>query len=263
MEKCLPLFYWADQKNFGDDLSRAVVEWVAGVTVRAEVSARRPRLFAVGSLLERARDNDVIWGTGIHPAHYDQFWKPATFGWKRRLLLRTAPHDLIIMAVRGPLTRDALLFRGNVCPEIFGDPAILLPLLYPKAHAPEKKIGVIPHYSDKPWFIERGISFIDVAQPWQRVVDEIVRCEYVIASSLHGVIVAETYGVPAIWLRSFSTEGIMKYMDYYLSSGRAPAPVYSFDAACAQRPAPPPDFSTQRQQLIDAFDPSVIQRLLL
>lgn len=260
--KTLPLYYWADQHNFGDELSRAVVETISGFTVREARDDKTPRLFAVGSILERARDGDIAWGAGIHPAFYDRFWKPATFGWKRRLLFRVAPYDFKALAVRGPLTRDALLFRGNECPEIYGDPAILLPTFYPKAHNPIKKIGVVPHYSDKKWFSTRGIEFIDVAQPWQRVVDQIVECESIIATSLHGIIVAEAYGVPAIWCRMFGSEGMMKYADYYLGTERLPKPVYSYEEARQTRPLPPPDFVAQRERLAAAFDKAAVGRLL-
>lgn len=262
MQKSLPLFYWADQKNFGDELSASVVEWIAKTPVREQRKSRCARLFAVGSILEHARDGDVVWGSGIHPAHYDQYWRPATYGWKRRLLFRTAPYDLAILGVRGPLTRDALLFRGNQCPEVFGDPAVLLPLIYPKARASERKLGVIPHYADRHWFDERNIDYIDVARPWREVVDEIVRCDAVIASSLHGIIVAEAYGVPAVWLRMHGSEGIMKYLDYYLGTERAPKPVHSFADAQVATPTIPPDFRNMRKQLIDAFDRRIIERLI-
>lgn len=260
--KTLPLYYWADQQNFGDELSRAVVECISGFQVREQRSGSKPRLFAVGSILERARDGDIAWGAGIHPAHYDDFWKPATFGWKRRLLFRVAPYDFNALAVRGPLTRDALLFRGNECPEIYGDPAILLPEFYPKVPNPVRKFGVVPHYSDKHWFRERGIDFIDVAQPWQQVVDQIVECECIIATSLHGIIVAEAYGIPAIWCRMFGSEGMMKYADYYLGTERLPKPVYSYEAAVQTKPTAAPDFTTQRQRLAAAFDKTAVGRLL-
>ena len=262
MPKTLPLFYWADQKNFGDELSASVVEWMANTQVREARSTNGARLFAVGSILEYARDGDIVWGSGIHPANYDRYWRPATFGWKRRLLFRTAPYDLTVFSVRGPLTRDALLFRGNTCPEVFGDPAILLPSIYPRERQPDRKFGVIPHYADKPWFAQRNIPFIDVAKPWQEVVDEIVRCECVVSTSLHGIIVAETYGVPAIWLRMYGREGIMKYMDYYLGTERAPKPLHTFDQVLDAAIPPVPDLRSMRAGLIDAFDRTAVRQLL-
>ena len=262
MQRSLPLYFWTDQKNFGDELSSSVVEWLSGFPVRSQRSGRLPRLFAVGSILEKARNGDVAWGAGIHPVFYDKFWTRANFGWKKRLFYRVRPYQVATLAVRGPLTRDALLFRGAECPEVFGDPGILLPLIYPKQHNPIRKVGLIPHYSDKAWFQQRGIEFIDVAQRWQQVVDRIMESELVISTSLHGIIVAEAYGVPAIWLRKPSSEGFMKYADYYLGSNRVPCPVYSYEEALKKRAAPPPDFSEQRTNLMAAFDKKIIEGLL-
>jgi pyruvyltransferase len=53
----------------------------------------------------------------------------------------------------------------------------------------------------------------------------ILGCELVVASSLHALIVAEAFGIPARWWHSASlgsarTEGVFKYNDYYASTNR-------------------------------------------
>jgi pyruvyltransferase len=42
------------------------------------------------------------------------------------------------------------------------------------------------------------VRVIDPRRPWRTVVDEIAASDVVISSSLHGVIVAEAYGIPAV-----------------------------------------------------------------
>ena len=41
-----------------------------------------------------------------------------------------------------------------------------------------------------------------------------------ISSSLHGIVVAEAYGIPARYLRVTENEYIIKYQDYYLGTNR-------------------------------------------
>ncbi len=59
-------------------------------------------------------------------------------------------------AVRGPLTRQFLMDMGIDCPKIYGDPALLLPKLFPefkKSENPTKEYIIIPHHSDEHLFI--------------------------------------------------------------------------------------------------------------
>ena len=65
-------------------------------------------------------------------------------------------------------------------------------------------LGVVPHYIDKRGrkaAIDLGLPIID---PLRRdpleVVDEIRQCHSIVSSSLHGIIVAHAYGIPAAWL---------------------------------------------------------------
>ena len=60
------------------------------------------------------------------------------------------------------------------------------------------------------------------------MLEALLPCELVISSSLHGLIFAEAFGIPARWLAprdvahlkhsSYVTEGWFKYVDYYAST---------------------------------------------
>lgn len=45
--------------------------------------------------------------------------------------------------------------------------------------------------------------------------------DFVISGSLHGIIVAEAFGIPARLLYNNSSEPLYKYIDYYMGTGRA------------------------------------------
>ena len=208
----IPVYWWngAGGRNFGDVLSRYIVRALSG---RHVVHARRsPRLVAVGSVLRLAEPGDTVWGSGLS--------RPSPVA-----------KALRILAVRGPLTRQVAIEQtGSPVPEVYGDPALLLPRLLDASGIERKhKVGIVPHYVDADHEVARGLRkggfhMIDALAPPLDVVREIVSCELVYSSSLHGLIVAEAFGVPAVWVEF--GEGVVgrgfKFRDYYLASGRTP-----------------------------------------
>lgn len=205
------LYYWRPldgRVNFGDHLSRVVVSRVLaarGLTLDDEV-ARPSRLLAIGSILHFAQDGDVVWGSGINgkvPA--DSFTARA----------------LDVRAVRGPLTAEFLRRRGHPVPDVFGDPGLLVARLFADRFAPAPELShvVVPNLHDLPLVADdpRLVSPLD---GWNRVVAQILRARLVLASSLHGLIVAEAFGIPARYVRLSETESLFKYRDYYAGTGR-------------------------------------------
>jgi pyruvyltransferase len=126
------------------------------------------------------------------------------------------------------MTRAALLNSGIECPEVYGDPALLLPRFHNRGVEKKYSLGVVPHYVDKnhPWVRaarRRGVHIIDVQQenPLD-VVDDIRRCRAIASSSLHGLVVADAYGIPSaqLVLTGRVWGGQFKFNDYFLSVGR-------------------------------------------
>ncbi len=128
----LPLYYWEprvhhDFSNFGDALSEKVVEKVVGHPLITTFSncllqnCGKKKLLAIGSIIHMAEEGDVIWGAGINGKHLDDTDKQ---------IYRFT--NLDVRAVRGPLTRRFLLDMDIHCPPIYGDPALLLPRLFPE-----------------------------------------------------------------------------------------------------------------------------------
>lgn len=214
------LFWWNEIKlqnkskeNYGDLLSKYLVEKISN----KKVVWAKPSLFSIynyfkpiyvtaGSILAHVNNNCIVWGSGIISKNYPV--KKAKF-----------------LAVRGPQTRKYLLKLGYTVPEIYGDPGLLLPKFYSPEIKVEYKYGIIPHYNDydlvKDTYVgNKDILVIDLmTNDIEYTTDQILRCERLISSSLHGIIIAHAYGIGAIWQR-FSDIPFgdnIKFQDYFES----------------------------------------------
>ncbi|MEP2770530.1 MAG: polysaccharide pyruvyl transferase family protein [Fulvivirga sp.] len=192
--------------NFGDELGPYLVEKITGKTVRFQKTSRMPwpkTHMVIGSILAAAKRNCIIWGAGL-------------------IDRKTKVGPAIFYAVRGPLTREILIKQGHKVPEVYGDPAILLPrFLKPKVIS-NAEIGIIPHIVDYEMVkvkVDDRIKVIDLTKDIEEVVKDICSCSFTFSSSLHGIIVSHAYGIPSRWVK-FSDklygDGI-KFNDYYHS----------------------------------------------
>lgn len=208
-------YYVKSNCNWGDDLNRYLVERISGKKVVHARCMLFPHSFflCIGSILQWFADEKaIVWGTGlIEPAKVNPCKE--------------------IRAVRGPLTRACLLEQGIKCPEIYGDPALLLPRFYNPIIQKQHRIGLICHYTEinsnlvQQIIKKFNIHFIDICHYGMCTdfVDQVLSCDYIISSSLHGCIVSDAYRVPNLWCRfsNYHAEGNnFKFRDYYLSVGK-------------------------------------------
>jgi pyruvyltransferase len=230
-------------QNFGDHLALIVVTKIladAGLFLD-QAAPRRARLLTIGSILHRAQDGDTIWGSGVNG------------------LMKVERHTfrrLDVRAVRGPRTRVLLMERGIDVPEIYGDPALLVGRLLPQWQGRTKvrRHVFMPNMHDLP--LTRGWpDTISPFEPWNHCFDRIAESEFVIASSLHGLVVAEAYGIPARYVRLSETEGLLKYEDYLLGTGRAGVEfARSIEEALEMGGMPPPVFDGEKLLAAFPFD---------
>jgi pyruvyltransferase len=241
----LPLYHYQFKQftNFGDHLSLKIVERMVGGEVRVCPHTQKNKLLALGSILIFAKNGVVIWGTGMNA---------------KRLALDLYKFDkLDIRAVRGPLTRRFIMENFNIdCPEIYGDPALLMPYLFPefkKIDNPKDDYLIIPHYSEIELFPKSVYSnVVYPTEPWNVVVRRILNSRFVISSSLHGVIVAEAYGIPARYLRLTENEPLFKYTDYYAGTNR-PDFKYATSVEDALIMGAEPPFDCDLKKLYESF----------
>jgi pyruvyltransferase len=222
--------HWFDtEPNLGDQLSPFLLGAVTGATP-VWVSRRYPgKVLGAGSIANRLAPGDRVWGAGSIDG------RPIV-----------PPDDVTFLAVRGPLTRDAV--QADV-PAVYGDPALLLPQFFSPPQEKRFSVGIVPHFFDKQLVgsDDPRVAVIDVQAPWPDVVRRICACDVVVSSSLHGLIVAEAYGIPASWI--VVSENVIgrgfKFHDYYLGTGReqrTATPWTGDVGAATSRPAPPPQF---------------------
>jgi pyruvyltransferase len=106
---------------------------------------------------------------------------------------------------------------------VFGDPALLLPMLRPDlvelSQQPRRGVTFVSHMDDPPQSALPGIEMMSPRDDVETILRALVKSELVIATSLHPVIVAEAFGVPARSIVNQS-EPEFKFADYYLSTGR-------------------------------------------
>ena len=167
--------------NFGDILTHYILSHAAHLDC---IFDKSEPFSAVGSTIRLALDHTRVWGSGII---------------RTNEVMPSAPACL---AVRGPLTRGRILAAGLDCPEVYGDPAMLLPLLY--TPSPLKKlpgVSLAPHFTQA--FLRNlpdAAHYLDVEArsiaDIEAIIDRIAASETVVTSSLHVFIMCVAYGVP-------------------------------------------------------------------
>lgn len=204
------------KENWGDDINYWFYKEIVDAKIISydlSLMARffhRPYYLGIGSLLTLFPiDNAVVWGSGVLSKDKKIIGKPKE-----------------IRAVRGPLSRKRLIEAGIDCPEVYGDPALLLPLYYAPKVEKKFKLGIVPHYKDmnshllESMYERTDVHIIKVRDydNWLDVIDQINQCEKIASSSLHGLIVSEAYGIPNVWVKfdDYLSDDI-KFHDFFLS----------------------------------------------
>lgn len=209
-------------RNWGDAINPALVEFIGGESVQSvDIDARAllplPRdpqadtLFAVvGSIVHHADCQTIIWGAGFQSAGISPKQTPKG-----------------VYAVRGPLTAAELRKQGIDCPDVYGDPVLLLPRYYRPEGRKRYRLGIIPHFSDQAdakmarYLESDEVKVIDIRGGLWSTVNAVCECEHIVSTSLHGLILADAYGIPNAWakLGDDIPGGTFKFNDYYRAIG--------------------------------------------
>jgi pyruvyltransferase len=210
--KGITAYWWREVPNFGDLITPLLLRHY-GYTPVYECP-ERAEFVATGSILE------------VLPADFSGIILGAGFIHERT---RRSFPNATLLAVRGMLTRERLgPMRKTVA---LGDPGILASLMMKRQEEKKFVLGIIPHHEskEKPIIarlvakLQPDVIIIDVKRHPMQVFVAIDQCSHILSSSLHGLIVADSLGVPSGWLYS---EGMLggrfKFDDYYSSLGFSP-----------------------------------------
>jgi len=203
--------YWYDcgVSNFGDELNPYLISKLTNKKINKVkcipiLYSNVKILVPVGSIISKASMKTIVWGSGIIDSKHNI-------------------NNSDFRAVRGPRTQNRLKELGYNVPEAIGDPAMLLPIIYNRKVDVKYEYGIIPHYTDFHLFenlnYPDNILLIDITNDVEKFIDDIRSCKRTVSTSLHGIIVSNTYNIKSAWI-SVSDKiygDNIKYQDYFES----------------------------------------------
>ena len=172
--------------------------------IKTSIMPWQHTILGVGSIIRMSNKRTSVWGAGF--MNEGEKYKGGQ-----------------LYAVRGRLTSEKLAKEGYPICNVYGDPALLLPLWIAPTEK-KIKIALIPHFKEVEFFKEKyghKYHIIDLrSREVEAITKEISSCQYVLSTSLHGLIVAHSYGTPALWIKKgyIDTDGF-KFHDYFSSVG--------------------------------------------
>src|SRR5262245_27353575 len=221
------IYWWRKVPNFGDVINPVLLERLFGLRTHWTDSPGRV-LACAGSIVSHSKPGWIIWGSGLISADC------------------SIPSELTVLAVRGPLTRKRLIDAGYTVNAVYGDPGLLMPLVGDgSVDDLRHEWGIIPHFTefDHPAIAPftslstrdkllgkirgRRVICINPLAPVEQYLKQLRRCRAIASSSLHGLILAEAHGKPAVWLQladgTTATRlmgGQFKFVDFYRGVGK-------------------------------------------
>ena len=209
--KAITACWYKKHKNFGDLITPEIIKYFGFKPIH--IKGNLADLYATGSILKAVPDNyqGTIIGSGLMSETEKKFFPIAN-----------------ILAVRG---KETLKNIGSPKEVFLGDPGLLIKKLYSFNGVHKKfKIGIIPHYVDMDSPIIKRLALlhsaedlkiIDVKRNPKNVAYDIVRCKYILSSSLHGIIAADSFHIPNAWIllsKNVAGRGF-KFHDYNSALG--------------------------------------------
>ena len=207
-----------DMKNIGDRSNPIAVQFATDRPTFWTSPALRPSLLGIGAILHWANAKSHVWGTGMTSPDLGSGGLRAERVW----------------ALRGKLTHANLARQLAGLRDVpLGDPGYLVgrcvAALMP-ARAPIHRLGIVPHFKDRdhPAIAhlrrQEGVVVLGGWEPDPAFFEQMMACEAIASSALHGLIFAEALGIPNTWV-DFANEGAtsaFKYHDWFSLAKQPP-----------------------------------------
>lgn len=224
--------YYANVNNMGDKLNGLIMKNVFGYEI-VRCTPLTCELSGIGSGLGHFMLSDKKHIAMAEKCSGILF--PETYIWStgfienKENLSGLYRKKIVFRAVRGELSKAIIQqLTGKRIDIPTGDGGLLASLTLNKKKEKRYDVGIIAHYKEQqhPAFKKLceqfpGSIFINVKKEPLNVIEEISRCECIISSSLHGLIIADSLGIPNIHLHV--TDALLgdgfKFDDYYSSFG--------------------------------------------
>jgi len=201
-----PLFWHVGRPNFGDDINPFFIQRLLGKPIRFANDQSRPHLLGVGSILESATPSSIVIGSG--------YLKPES---------GPLPKGATVISLRG---QRSLELAGCDDQILLGDPLVLVDRLFGKSAEKKHRTGLIAHVLNisamKAQYGRYAHLISPMQEPW-KVVEEIASCEQIVSQSLHGLIVADAFEIPNVWIAPSESMagGRFKFDDYFSTLDQA------------------------------------------
>lgn len=233
--------YYCDYKNFGDQLNR----YIFPKFLECEVCwspYEKSTIMGIGSIIEAAlrkstnktkRRNEPVYcfSSGFAKAEQiNEFTQSATMQ-----LIRPVK----FIALRGEKTKKLLVENGLLAVEespVLGDGGLLASSLIDKVPEKKYKVGIVSHAqetSDKRFKeLHEKIpesTLLNIQEDTMDFLIHVAECETIISSAMHPLIVADSLGIPNMWIRleeRYCATDRFKFDDYYSVYGVKMNPVF-------------------------------------
>ena len=213
--------HYCRANNFGDAMNPILIERLTGKQC-VYAAKHNAEIIGIGSILNgftRPRFGKTI---------ADMFSPPAAI-WTSGFLKEVPWHEKIrknisFAALRGKITKSRMeKIVGHEIDAPLGDGGLLFGYLLDKKPPKKYALGITPHCQDLDNPIWKKITdnfensiLIDFRNPPLDVLHQIAECEFILSTAMHGLIAADSLGIPNKWLQISKLSGDdYKFRDYY------------------------------------------------
>lgn len=233
--------YYAKLPNMGDLLNELIFQNLFGVRVEHAQNPNDFDVMGIGSCLgsvfphRGASANPLQRAKRAAADLFEGITTPPSWVWSTGFITnpsdkpRQCRKNLRFLAVRGAMSKahvERMTGRKLAIP--VGDGGLLADQLIGGARKARYEIGIIPHFKEQncaqmALLRERypGARVIDLTMDPLEAVREIAACAHIFSSSLHGLVVADSLGIPnmRVYLTDAPRGDGFKYDDYYSAFG--------------------------------------------